>query len=192
LILIRNIFLVSLFCFLASCAHHRSGRYVLKNNKWVFVNSNTGFLNHFNQKGTFSDSEGVGNFIWPIPSSTKVSSFYGPRKDRFHDGIDIKARRGSHILAAASGKVIYSGSMRGYGKIIIIDHKNGYHSVYAHNSRHFVKRGQKVSQGEVIGKVGSTGRSTGPHLHFEIRKRNKNYNPLVYFPDLRKRVANRN
>lgn len=180
---------------LASCAHHRSGRYVFVNGKWVFQTNNVGFLN--TSKGFFSsriDYSPVslkedGIFIWPVPSSKKVSSHFGKRRGKHHDGVDIPAITGTNILASASGKVTYSGRMRGYGKIIVIKHDNGYHTVYAHNSKHFVKKGQSVSQGEVIAQVGSTGRSSGPHLHFEIRRNNKVRNPALYLARLKKNLV---
>lgn len=110
-----------------------------------------------------------GDFIWPVPSSSRISSGFGRRWGRKHEGIDIPARIGAHILAAKDGTVVHAGGMGGYGKIIVISHGNGLFSVYAHNNKNFVGRGDKVHQGQVIGQVGNSGRSTGPHLHFEIR-----------------------
>jgi murein DD-endopeptidase MepM/ murein hydrolase activator NlpD len=178
------------FLLIVSCAHHRSGRYVYENGKWTFKTSKVGFMHEGidfgrvdNTQYKFTDDS---KFIWPVPSSKKVSSKFGQRRGRHHDGIDIPAVTGTHIVASATGNVIVSGWMRGYGKVIVIKHDDGYHTVYAHNSKHFVKKGQRVSQGEVIGKVGSTGRSTGPHLHFEIRRKNRVRNPAFYLARLKK------
>lgn len=184
--------LVFILSFFVSCAHHRSGRYVFQNGSWQFESSKTGFMNYLGNPGTYVDYDGEGKFLWPVPSSKKITSFYGPRGSRFHDGIDIKARSGASIIAVEDGVVSFSGRMRGYGNIVIVKHGDKYHSVYAHNKRNFVKKGSRVSQGEVIAAVGSSGRSTGPHLHFEIRKHNRNYNPLAYYSKLRKYVAGNN
>ena len=95
-----------------------------------------------------------------------------------HLGVDFGARRGTPILAAADGKVIYSGWIRGYGKVIKIRHKDHYVTLYAHQSQLKAKVGQHVSQGQVIGYVGTTGRSTGPHLHFGLYKNGRAINPM--------------
>ena len=180
--------LVLLLIILSSCAH-RSGRYVFQGGKWVFESQRIGFNYAFDNLGRVDDSKYTftddSMFIWPVPSSKKVSSRFGMRKGRHHDGVDIPAVTGSHIVASAKGKVIISGVMRGYGNVVVIKHDNGFHTVYAHNSKNFVSKGQKVSQGEVIAKVGSTGRSTGPHLHFEVRRRNKVANPAKYLARLK-------
>ena len=168
---------------LQSCSHHRSGRYVYDNGKWVFESTKVGF----NSTGFGSRVDATpyiyakdGEFIWPVPSTKKISSNFGSRNGKHHDGIDIPAVSGTHIIASAGGRVSYAGWMRGYGRVVVIKHDNGHHTVYAHNSKNYVKKNQKVSQGEVIAKVGSSGRSTGPHLHFEIRKNNKVRNPASY------------
>lgn len=97
---------------------------------------------------------------------------------RPHLGVDFGARRGTPLLAVSSGRVVYAGWMGGYGKVVKIQHSGGYLSLYAHQSRIRVKRGQRVKLGQVIGYVGSTGRSTGPHLHFGLYKNNRAINPL--------------
>jgi murein DD-endopeptidase MepM/ murein hydrolase activator NlpD len=119
-------------------------------------------------------------FIWPI-AGTVVSSF-GPRSGTFHDGIDISAPEGMPIRAVAAGEVIYSSQLRGYGNLIIIRHENGLVSVYSHNRKNLVEQGAKVDKGEIIGEVGSTGRVSGPHLHFEVRRGNRARDPLEYLP----------
>ena len=120
-------------------------------------------------------------FLWPVPSSKRVSSHFGHRWGRKHEGMDIPAKKGAKILAADNGVVVFTGKMGGYGKIIVIAHKDGFFSVYAHNNKNFTRKGQKVHRGQVIGAVGSTGRSTGNHLHFEIRRDSKAFNPARFY-----------
>lgn len=127
-----------------------------------------------------------GKMLWPLPSSRRITSPFGTRvhpiykRVKAHHGIDIAGRRGSPIIAAKEGRVIISGWQRGYGNVVIIDHGGGITSVYAHCDTLLARVGQKVKQGEVIAKVGSTGYSTGPHLHFEVRKNGAVVNPLSY------------
>lgn len=119
-----------------------------------------------------------GEFVWPVPASKRISSGFGKRWGRHHEGIDIPGRVGTSIVAAADGKVIYSGSgIGGYGNITVIIHDNGYHTVYAHAKENLTVAGQRVYKGQVIAKLGQSGRSTGPHLHFEIRKNSRALNP---------------
>jgi lipoprotein NlpD len=121
-------------------------------------------------------------FLWPITG--EITSRFGPRGTTFHDGIDIAAPEGTPIRAVEEGEVLYSDRLRGYGNIIIIRHPNGFASVYAHNRSNRVREGKKVRRGDVIAEVGRTGRVTGPHLHFEIRKNNVTRDPLYYLPRL--------
>lgn len=117
-------------------------------------------------------------FLWPVPASRRVSSQYGQRGVRAHEGIDIAAPIGSSILSVDDGVVIYSGQdLSGYGNITVIAHRHGYFSVYAHAMKNYTSKGQKVHKGQVIALVGMTGRSTGPHLHFEIRRNSEAYDP---------------
>ncbi len=124
--------------------------------------------------------------MFDSPMSGRLTSRYGYRRhpmggDRvFHRGIDIAARYGTEVHAAADGVVKSSSRSYTYGKFVIIKHAYGYETLYGHLSDRKVKVGQKIQQGQVIGEEGSTGRSTGPHLHFEIRKNGKTYNPLSY------------
>lgn len=119
-------------------------------------------------------------FEWPVKG--EVMSPFGIRHGRRHDGIDIKAVKGTRILAADKGLVVFSGSMRGYGNLILIRHKDNFFTAYAHNRLNSVKEGQKVKKGQVIGEVGRTGRATGAHLHFEVREGEKARNPLFFLP----------
>lgn len=130
---------------------------------------------------------GSGQFVWPSASSTRVTSYYGYREKpnanatSIHRGIDIGAASSTDVLAADSGTVIVAGSGRSYGNYIVIDHGNGYTTLYAHNSRLCVGVGDSVTRGQVIAKVGSTGNSTGPHIHFEISKNGTLVNPMNFF-----------
>ena len=99
---------------------------------------------------------------------------------RPHHGTDFGAKRGTPLLAVESGKIIYAGWMRGYGKVVKIQHQSGFVSLYAHQSRIRVRLGDRVRKGQVIGYVGSTGRSTGPHLHFGLMKRGRWVDPMKY------------
>ncbi len=125
-----------------------------------------------------------GGFRWPIMG--RINSPFGwrqhpiTRRRDFHTGIDIKASRGDPIKGAGSGRVVYSGWMGGYGKVIVIEHHNGQSTLYAHCSTLLVGKGANVSSGQLIAKVGTTGRSTGPHLHFEVRNGNSPVNPIKY------------
>jgi LysM repeat protein len=123
------------------------------------------------------------SIVWPL--SGRQTSGFGPRGTRHHHGIDIAAPTGTPVRAAAEGKVAYSGAgMRGYGKVVVVKHENDLSTVYAHNSALLVKMGERVDKGQVISKVGSTGRATGPHLHFEVRRRGVPEDPMEYLPTL--------
>ena len=117
-------------------------------------------------------------FIWPV--SAPITSPFGWRWGRMHEGIDLGAAYGTPIEAAAAGVVIYAGWMEGYGNLTAIDHGGGLSTAYGHQSRIVVTLGEHVAQGQVIGDVGSTGHSTGPHLHFEVRVDGQPVDPLGY------------
>jgi murein DD-endopeptidase MepM/ murein hydrolase activator NlpD len=116
--------------------------------------------------------------IWPVDGV--VTSGFGMRWGRMHEGIDIAAPIGTQIWAAAAGTVIHAGWLSGYGNLVVLDHGNGLATAYAHSSAILVVLGQQVSQGETIALVGSTGHSTGPHLHFEVRINGVAVDPLLY------------
>ena len=126
---------------------------------------------------------GASPFVWPVEAGVLSSSF-GPRGDSHHDGIDISTPEGTPVRAARAGRVLYSDRLRGYGNLVIIAHDEGYATVYAHNRENRRRAGEDVRQGDVIGVVGSTGKTSGPNLHFEIRKDNVARNPLFYLPPL--------
>lgn len=125
-----------------------------------------------------------GQFVWPCPGYYYISSSYGWRWGRMHNGVDIAGSgiMGKPIVAAADG-VVYVAEYNsgGYGNYVMINHGSGYVTVYGHMTRYIVSAGQSVSAGQTIGYVGSTGRSTGPHLHFEIRSGGSAQNPMNYF-----------
>ena len=121
------------------------------------------------------------------PAKGWISSDYGYRTDPFsgkkgfHHGIDIAGKKGSKVRAVASGVVVFSGKKNGYGYIVEILHANGYITKYGHNSKNLVKVGDLLNKGDVISLMGSTGRSTGPHVHFEISHNGKSINPNKFF-----------
>lgn len=119
------------------------------------------------------------NFSWPV--SGLITSPFGPRKNERHEGIDIRARKGVLVHASRGGHVIYAGNtISGYGNMVIVRHADSFSTVYAHLSKIDVKKNQYVARGQTVGKVGMTGRATGPHLHFEIRDASVAVNPLLY------------
>ncbi len=124
--------------------------------------------------------QGEEEFIWPARG--KIIRYFGKGKKRNARGIDIAVPIGTEIKAASSGKIVFAGPKRGFGELVIIDHGNGYATVYAHNSRLLVKEGDYVKQGEVIALSGDWGNCDEPMLHFEIREGNEAKNPLNYLP----------
>lgn len=135
-------------------------------------------------QGSGNISSSSDEFRWPVKG--RISSGYGWRihpithSKHFHGGIDIAVGTGTNIRAAKAGKVLNSGWISGFGRTVTIDHGKGVVTLYAHNSKLLLRSGQRVSQGQVVAKSGSTGRSTGPHLDFRIIINNKTVNPLEY------------
>ncbi len=133
-----------------------------------------------------SSIQGTGQFIWPVGADSITSDFgnrvhpvYGT--DKFHSGVDIGAADGANIGAADAGTVVYSGVMGGYGNCVMIDHGNGYTTLYAHMSSISMSKGDTVSQGDLVGQVGSTGVATGPHLHYEVRQNGSTIDPMDFY-----------
>jgi lipoprotein NlpD len=118
-------------------------------------------------------------FGWPLWSGA-VSSGFGMRHGAMHDGVDISAPFGTPVHAADAGVVVFTGKINGYGNTVIIRHTDRYVTVYGHNSRILVNEGSAVTRGQSIAEVGTSGRTTGPNLHFEVRYDNRAYNPLSY------------
>lgn len=119
-------------------------------------------------------------FRWPLLGT--VTSYYGMRAGGFHFGLDIAAPYGTEVVSAASGIVEFTGVQRGYGLMLTVDHGNGWSSLYAHNSSLLVSKGQRVSAGTPVAKVGASGNATGPHLHLEIMQHGKKLDPMGYLP----------
>lgn len=188
--------------------------------KWVFIPRRVGFLGYWQiqnqdkildeqqiaeneereaeeaQKktakvdGKKSPAKGL-NLIWPVPSVPMISSRYGMRRGRMHHGIDIPSPMGTKIVASDSGKVIYSASkISGYGRMTIIAHEDDYLTVYAHNTKNLFKEGDYVKKGDVIALSGKTGRVTGPHLHFEVRKKDQSIDPFKFLKIPKKKKRN--
>ncbi|SMB96163.1 Murein DD-endopeptidase MepM and murein hydrolase activator NlpD, contain LysM domain [Desulfonispora thiosulfatigenes DSM 11270] len=126
------------------------------------------------------------NMLWPTPGYTRITSPYGWRNHpilnskRFHTGIDIAAPHGANAVAVASGKVIFVGWNGAYGNTVIIDHGGGISTLYAHLSSFIVSTGTQVSVNQSVARIGSTGWSTGPHLHFEVRNNGNHINPYSF------------
>jgi lipoprotein NlpD len=119
-----------------------------------------------------------GTLDWPLRGV--LYGRFGKKGREAHDGIDLAAPRGTAIKAAADGTVLFAGEQRGYGQIAILEHEGALVTLYAHDQTVRVRAGQKVNRGEVIATVGESGRTTGPHLHFEVRKGGVPVNPLDY------------
>jgi murein DD-endopeptidase MepM/ murein hydrolase activator NlpD len=119
-------------------------------------------------------------FSWPTLG--EITSSFGQRGPKHHDGIDISAPEGAPIRAAAPGTVVFSGILRGYGNVIIIEHPYGLNTVYAHNQKNLVALGTRVPRGSVIALLGQTGRTSGPNLHFEVRRGKVARDPMRYLP----------
>lgn len=158
-----------------------SGEPVLESRDVFIPNGKLGFEERQNILGMFL-----------LPSRGRITSGFGWRRSplsrgrEFHTGIDIANLPGTPVLASQAGRVIFAGAHKGYGNLVILQHANGYSTRYGHLSRIRVKYGSRVRQGDVIGAVGSTGRATGAHLHFEIRKYGQPLNPYFLMAFSRK------
>jgi murein DD-endopeptidase MepM/ murein hydrolase activator NlpD len=131
----------------------------------------------------------LSGMIWPLPFEDPrfFTSTYGPRSGRHHDGVDVAAPAGTPFHAAADGIVVFSGSRRGYGHTIVLDHGRGVTTLYAHASALYVGVGERIARGQQIGAVGATGNARGTHVHFEIAWRGVPIDPLPLLPALGRR-----
>ena len=151
---------------------------------YMFIPYSDAYINELKASGAFQlkvsgkDDE----LIWPISSIDKISSSFGIRWGQLHTGIDLPAHRGTPVVAVMDGKIISASYVSGHGKSINIEHRNNYYTRYSHNSVMLVQNGDYVKKGQVIAFVGSTGNSTGNHLHFEIRYNDIPLNPLDFLP----------
>lgn len=120
---------------------------------------------------------------WPL-KKISITSMYGKRGRRFHEGVDLRAPSGTPVFAAADGEVMYSGArISGYGKMVVVKHDKDLVTVYAHNSKNLVRKGEKVKRGQKIALSGNTGRTSGPHLHFEVRSGVQPLDPMMILPE---------
>jgi murein DD-endopeptidase MepM/ murein hydrolase activator NlpD len=124
----------------------------------------------------------VGALVWPLDDGYISSPFGNQRSSHRHKGLDIRVPEGTPIRAAGGGQVKFSGSMRGYGKVVFIDHGDGLETRYAHNSRNQVAKGEWVDAGQTIAASGSSGNATAPHLHFEVRRDGRPVDPHSLLP----------
>jgi murein DD-endopeptidase MepM/ murein hydrolase activator NlpD len=155
-------------------------------NHYVFFPYSAEYIQKLNDKGfeRVLMSATPDQFIWPVGDVARISSVLGFRgRGEFHTGLDIPSPRGAPIRAAMEGQVIYEGYQGGYGNMIDIQHRNGFISRYGHATAALVKKGEFVKKGQIIGLVGSTGRSTGNHVHFEILCNTIPLDPLDFLPD---------
>ena len=154
----RILFTILALCLLASCSHSRN----------------------------LADSTNAG--CYPLPGAKVISPYKNNRGSHRHTGVDLKTKANDPIYAVGDGVVTMSKNYSGYGKCIIIKHADGTETLYAHNSKNYVKEGEKVKSGQKIALTGRTGRATTEHLHFEVRKNGKPVNPMPLLEKLSKKT----
>jgi murein DD-endopeptidase MepM/ murein hydrolase activator NlpD len=134
------------------------------------------------------DSPGTLSFTWPI-DALGINSLFGPRTDpidgkrRMHNGVDLDGPYGGVVMAAAPGLVVHTGWSAGHGRQVIIEHAGGFRTSYSHLSQVLVFEGQNLPRGAALGRLGNSGRSTGPHLHFEISRHGQVLDPLTFLEE---------
>jgi lipoprotein NlpD len=129
------------------------------------------------------------HFAWPV--SGDLSSGFGWRSGQRHEGIDICAKRGTPVRVAEAGRVIFSGKLGDYGKVVIVKHAGRYSTVYAHNHKNRVRKGAFVEKGEVVAEVGRSGNASGSHVHFEVRRDRIAHDPMRYLPQISRTAKRR-
>ena len=152
--------------------------------EYVFVPYSNDYIKELAKNGITGkkvDSKDT-EFVWPLENIGRISSPFGYRNRRLHEGIDVPAPRGHILVSAMDGVVVTSIYTSGHGNTVLIEHKNNFATRYSHNSVNFVKTGDVVKKGQIIALAGSTGNSTGPHLHFELRFKDIPLNPLDFLP----------
>jgi murein DD-endopeptidase MepM/ murein hydrolase activator NlpD len=190
-----NLLIICSVLFLSACSTTRSAKNERKGlfDKWEESGQSDGSRKTSGDRHPtqvdykrLNDSEASASsadWTWPLETNS-VSSPFGRRKRKFHEGIDLRANVGTPVFASREGVVFYSGrKIKGYGKLVIIKHEGGYFTIYAHNSQLFVKEGQEVEQGQKIALSGKSGRVRGPHVHFELRRGSVALNPIKYLPE---------
>lgn len=151
---------------------------------YIFIPYSDNYLKELEGKGIIrlTTKCAENDFMWPLAKVESISSSFGHRGGHFHPGADMPTQKGTPILAAMDGRIVFTGYTGGHGKTIFIEHRNDLYTRYSHCSAMLVKNGEYVKQGQIIGLVGSSGRSTGNHLHFEIRYKDIPLNPLDFLP----------
>ncbi len=178
------VLLITVAVFLGAC----STKPVKTSRRGLFSSDDTSIVSNAQSTSTnpdelYAPKEGErvslsGKWQWPIENGVEISSPFGQRGRKFHQGVDIRAHMGTPVHAAADGDVVYVGSkIKGYGRMVVIKHAHDIYSVYAHHSKNLVKIGKHVIRGDVIAKSGHSGHATGPHLHFEIRRGTQSFDP---------------
>ncbi|MES0491607.1 MAG: M23 family metallopeptidase [Leptospirales bacterium] len=156
----------------------------LSGSQWVFLPFSESYIEELKIQGIERLSMDVpnGEFIWPVEGN-RITSRVGNRWGRVHPGLDIATPTGTVVVSALEGEVVQAKFSGAYGNIISIAHADNYVTRYAHLSKILVKKGDKISKGQIVALSGSTGRSTGPHLHFEVRYKNVILDPEFFLPD---------
>lgn len=150
--------------------------------EYIFIPQGGGIFGQVDYCGPTENLLVNGKYLWPLKGKNYVSSGYGMRWGKHHNGIDIPAKTGTPIRAAKEGKVTFSGwHFGGYGFLTIISHYDGTSTYYAHARKNLYRKGKWVKKGKIIAEVGSSGNTTGPHLHFEIRKMGTAINPMEFY-----------
>ena len=157
---------------------------VINSRSYIFVPFGEEYMASLSERGiTRSEVEsGSVDYIWPMQNVDKISSSFGYRGGELHEGVDLPKPQGTPVLAARDGRVIFVGYAGGHGRCILLEHRDNFFTRYSHNSVLLVKKGDLVRKGQVIGYVGSTGHSTGNHLHFEIRYGEIPLDPVDFLP----------
>lgn len=133
--------------------------------------------------------QAAANWQWPL-QNVAVTSVFGRRGGAWHEGLDLRARPGTPVHAVENGRVFYAGTgMSGYGRLVIVNHSGGLRTFYAHNSKILVRKGEKVKKGQKIALSGKSGRTRGPHLHFEVRDGDMPIDPVLLLPPMDAKLA---